>query len=204
MSTATLLDIAMSHSDNMIERAKIGDKRAFNELVSLWYKRIYNFSFKYFNDHDDASDAAQKTFIKVFDHLSQLKDVEKFKSWIYMIALNQCREEDRRVGRLSKMFVQTSDYQDEVNSSVQVSSPERAYVQNEISEIVMNAINDLSEEQKAVLIMKEYEGLKFREIAEVLCVSENTVKSRLYYGLSNLKKVLENNNEFKEIYSHGK
>ena len=58
MSTATLLDIAMSHSENMIERAKLGDRSAFNKLVSLWYKRIYNFSLKYFNDHDHASDAA--------------------------------------------------------------------------------------------------------------------------------------------------
>jgi len=204
MSTATLLDIAMSHSESMIEQAKLGDRGTFNKLVSLWYKRIYNFSLKYFNDHDHASDASQKTFIKVFDHLPQLKEVEKFKPWIYVIALNQCREEDRKNGRLSKMFVQTSEYQEKAASAAQVASPEREYVQNELSEIVMNAINQLSEEQKTVLIMKEYEGLKFREIAEVMNVSENTVKSRLYYGLSNLKKILENNREFNESYSHGK
>lgn len=204
MGTATLLDIAMSHSDQMIERAKLGDKSAFNKLVSLWYKRIYNFSLKYFNDHDAAAEATQKTFIKVFDHLPQLKDTVKFKSWIYVIALNQCREEDRKFGRLSKMFVNTDDYKMEGNSDQKSASPEAIFVENELTDIVLQAINELGEEQKTVLIMKEYEGLKFREIAEILSISENTVKSRLYYGLSNLKKNLEKNQKFKESYSHGK
>ena len=193
----------MSHSENIIERAKLGDRGAFNKLVSLWYKRIYNFSYKYFNDHDLASEAAQKTFIKVFDNLGKLKEVEKFKSWIYVIALNQCREEDRKTGRLSKMFVNTDDVKASELDKEKLNSPESDYVRNEMSDIVTQAINQLSEEQKAVLIMKEYEGLKFREIAEVLHVSENTVKSRLYYGLSNMKKILEKSREFNESYNHG-
>lgn len=204
MSTATLLDIAMNHSEQIIDRAKLGDKGAFNKLVSLWHKRIYNFSLKYFNDHDLATEATQRTFIKVFDHLGQLKEAEKFKSWIYVIALNQCREEDRKFGRMSKLFVSSDEVSETKHKQEHTSSPETDYVQAEMSDIVTGAINELGEEQKTVLIMKEYEGLKFREIAEILNISENTVKSRLYYGLSHLKKILEKSRAFNESYHERK
>lgn len=204
MSSATLLDIAMSHSEGIIERAQLGDRNAFNKLVGLWYKRIYNFANKYFNDHDLASEAAQRTFIKVFDSLSQLAEPAKFKSWIYVIALNYCREEDRKQGRVSQIFVaQNQEHRDRYPDMAR-KGPQGEYERNELSEIVLAALEELSEEQKAIVIMKEYEGLKFREIAEILCVSENTVKSRLYYGLNNLKKILEKDRAFNESYSHGK
>lgn len=70
-------------------------------------------------------------------------------------------------------------------------NPESQYRHAELSDILQQALCELSEEQREVVIMKEYEGLKFREIAEVLNISENTVKSRMYYGLDGLKKILE-------------
>ncbi len=204
MGQATLLDIAMSHSDQIIERARLGDRGAFNKLVSLWYKRIYNFTNKYFNDHDLASEASQRTFIKVFDSLDQLSDANKFKSWIYVIALNYCRDEDRKQGRVSKIFIDECDQVKNRQEDKVRKGPEVQLESSELSEIVLEGLNELPEEQKTIVIMKEYEGLKFREIAEVLCISENTVKSRLYYGLKNLKKILENNRAFNESYDHGK
>ncbi|MFY0627301.1 MAG: RNA polymerase sigma factor [Reichenbachiella sp.] len=204
MGTATLLDIAMSHSDQIIERARLGDRGAFNQLVSLWYKRIYNFTNKYFNDHDLASEASQKTFIKVFDSLGQLSETTKFKSWIYVIALNYCREEDRKQGRVSQIFVQEKDEVKNRHEDKIRKGPGKQLESNELSEIVLAGLNELPDEQKTIVIMKEYEGLKFREIAEVLSISENTVKSRLYYGLKNMKKILENDRAFNESYDHGK
>jgi len=70
-------------------------------------------------------------------------------------------------------------------------SPHQLYQQSERSSIVAEALQKLSEEQRTIIIMKEYEGLKFREIAELLNISENTAKSRLYYGLKNLRKILD-------------
>ena len=70
----------------------------------------------------------------------------------------------------------------------------RQLQQTELSDILQKALLEISEEQREVVIMKEYEGLKFREIAEVLNLSENTVKSRMYYGLDGLKKILEKRN----------
>jgi len=81
-------------------------------------------------------------------------------------------------------------------------SPDQLYQRAEITRHILSALQQLPEEQRTVIIMKEYEGLKFREIADVLDISENTAKSRLYYGLQNMKKILLSNQASKEI-CHG-
>ena len=92
----TLLNIAMMHSDTLVTRAKEGDQNAQGKLVQLWYKRIYNFGYKFFMDHDLAMEVSQKTFISMCKNLSGLQDNARFKSWLYKIAVNYCREEVRK------------------------------------------------------------------------------------------------------------
>ncbi|MFT7032284.1 MAG: RNA polymerase sigma factor (sigma-70 family) [Cyclobacteriaceae bacterium] len=207
MNSATLLDIAMNHSEKIIRDAQAGDKRAFNKLVSLWYKRIYNFAYKYFNDYDMATEVSQRTFISLYESLSKLEDVGRFKSWLYKIVLNFCRDEDRRTKSRSKLMVVKED--DNINELVNVeessnATPDQLFMQNQVSEMVLNSLEKLTKEQKEVVIMKEYEGLKFREIADIVGVSENTVKSRLYYGFSNLRKILEKERVFIESINYEK
>ncbi len=101
MLAETLEDFAVKHTDLLVHQAMKGNERAFSHLMSLWYKRIYNFSYKYFADHDTAMEVTQKTFISVHKGIFKLKDQGNFKTWLYRIALNQCREEDRRLKRRS-------------------------------------------------------------------------------------------------------
>lgn len=200
MHAETLLDIAMMHSDTLIVRAQAGDQTAQGKLVQLWYKRIYNFGYKFFLDHDMAMEISQKTFISMCRNLPALQDAARFKSWLYKIAVNYCREEARKKkGNRSLSFdlVWNRDAEDSPgweSSRQRYDNPERQLQQSELSDILQKALLELSEEQREIVIMKEYEGLKFREIAEVLNISENTVKSRMYYGLDGLKKILEKNN----------
>lgn len=192
MLTETLLDFAMMHANSLILKAQNGDELAFSKLMSLWYKRVYNFSFKYFTQHDLAMEVTQRTFIAMHKSLPNLKDTGSFKPWLYRIALNYCHEEDRKRkrGGLSSLFG-LIDSNSEPITNARNASPERMLVQSELAEVLIEALGKLSSEQKEVVIMKEYEGFKFREIAETIDVSENTVKSRLYYGLKNLKKILD-------------
>lgn len=193
----TLLDNAMMHSDTLIMRARQGDQNAQGRLVQLWYKRIYNFAFKFFADHDMAMEVSQKTFISMSRNLAGLQDIARFKSWLYKIAVNYCREEARRKkGSRSLSFdvVWNRESEDSPrweSTAQRHDSPERQYQHAELADILQEALAELSDEQREVVIMKEYEGLKFREIAEALNISENTVKSRMYYGLDALKKILE-------------
>lgn len=190
----------MMHSDTLIVRARSGDQGAQGRLVQLWYKRIYNFGYKFFLDHDLAMEVSQRTFISMCKNLPNLQDVARFKPWLYKIAVNYCREEARKKkGNRSMSFDLVWNHDAEESPAWESSgqrhhNPERQLQQRELSEILQSALGELSIEQREVVIMKEYEGLKFREIADILNISENTVKSRMYYGLDGLKRILEKKN----------
>ncbi len=193
----TLPDVAMMHSDVLIVRAREGDKHAQGKLVEVWYKRIYNFSYKFFYDHDLAMEVSQRTFISMHRNIPYLQDAGRFRSWLYTIAVNCCREELRK--KKSSRSVSLHDlapgeHEDSYHwetSGNRRENPERVLHQSELSDLLQGCLMQLSDEQREVVIMKEYEGLKFREIAETLNISENTAKSRMYYGLEALKKILE-------------
>ena len=208
MPADTLLDIAMMHSDALILRAREGDKNAQGRRVQLWYKRIYNFSYKFFFDHDLAMEAAQKTFISMHKNLSNLNEPSRFRSWLYTIAVNYCREELRRkktARSTSLEDLRPGEAEDSYRweqSDERNENPEKVLRQTELSDLLQKCLMELSEEQREVIIMKEYEGLKFREIADALNISENTVKSRMYYGLDGLKKILEKNRITKETIGY--
>jgi RNA polymerase sigma-70 factor (ECF subfamily) len=204
----TLPNSAMMHSDTLINRAKDGDQNAQGKLVQIWYKRIYNFGFKFFLDHDMAMEVSQKTFISMCKNLSGLQDTARFKSWLYKIAVNYCREEARKkkVNKSLSFDVVWNRESDESprweTTSQRYDNPESQLRRSELADILQRALGELSPEQREVVIMKEYEGLKFREIAEVLNVSENTVKSRMYYGLDGLKKILDRKNINKDTIGY--
>jgi RNA polymerase sigma factor (sigma-70 family) len=208
MHAETLLDIAMMHSDTLIHRAKEGDQNAQGKLVQLWYKRIYNFGYKFFLDHDLAMEISQKTFISMCKNLAGLQDTARFKSWLYKIAVNYCREEARKSKSsrsLSFDLVWSKEAEDSPaweGSGQRNDNPEQQLQHVELSDILQTALLELNSEQREVVIMKEYEGLKFREIAEVLNISENTVKSRMYYGLDGLRKILEKKNINKDTVGY--
>ncbi len=200
MHAETLLDIAMMHSDTLIVRAKTGDPGAQGKLVQLWYKRIYNFGYKFFMDHDMAMEVSQRTFISMCRNLQNLQEVARFKPWLYKIAVNYCREEARkkkgsRALSFDMVWNREAENSPEWESSLHPhDNPERQLQALELADILQQALRELSDEQREIVIMKEYEGLKFREIAEILNISENTAKSRMYYGLDGLKKILERKN----------
>lgn len=208
MPAETLLDIAMMHSDALILRARQGDQNAQGKLVQSWYKRIYNFCFKFFLDHDLAMEVTQKTFISMCRGMAGLQETGRFKSWLYKIAVNHCREEVRKQkGSRAVPFENVWNRETENSPPWETSarrrdSPEKQFEQAELADILQQALRELNVDQREVVIMKEYEGLKFREIADVLNISENTVKSRMYYGLDALRKILERKNINKDTISY--
>jgi RNA polymerase sigma-70 factor (ECF subfamily) len=204
MHAESLLDIAMLHADTMIKNAQKGEEKALNQLVSLWYKRIYNYALKYCTDADIAAEISQQTFIAMFRNIKKLKDIDRFKPWLYRIATNFCYEEGRKRKR-NKMVSLTINRDDDTEEQSEVGeaqgnhfNPEKSFQQLELEQILYSSLRHLNEDQRTVVIMKEYEGLKFTEIAEALDASENTVKTRLYRGLKNLKDILESKNITKD------
>jgi RNA polymerase sigma-70 factor (ECF subfamily) len=153
-------------------------------------------------------EASQKTFISMCRNIEALQDVMRFKSWLYKIAVNCCREEARktksaRAVSLDQVINLDSEESPNWEKTVRKQEdPEKQFQQQELSDMLQQCLMELSNEQREVVIMKEFEGLKFREIAEALNLSENTVKSRMYYGLDALKRILEKRNITKETISY--
>ncbi len=173
----------------LIEEFRSGDNEAFNKIIERWQHRIHRFAYRYFSSHDEAMDITQKTFIKVYKKLHTLDDAEKFPAWIYRIANNLCLDESKRAGRRRSSSIEA--LADHPIADSRDSKPDNLIHQHQLESILQLALNQLPAEQRVVVIMKEYEGLKFREIAEILEEPENTVKSRLYYGLKTLRKLFE-------------
>jgi len=182
------------YADSWICEARQGDQVAFGRLVKYWYPRIYNFAYKYFGEHDAAMEITQQTFIAVHKSLGTLQSAEQFRSWLYRVAANECHQESRRQKRKKLFpfsFWERTDEEHPSLSDSWAAEPDTEAEKTEISEYLLKALHQLPAGQRVVVIMKEYEGLKFREIAAALNVSENTVKSRMYYGLENMRKMLE-------------
>jgi len=176
-----------------------GDRSRFNTLVWRWEKPIYNFILRYLGNKELARDISQKVFIRVYKNLNKLREPTRFSSWIYQIASNLCKDEIKKMSHrdfISLDLLQENNENegyrlpDELHES-EYFQPDAKLNQKQISNIVQKALQQLPEEQRVVIIMKEYQGLKFREIAEALNQPLNTIKSRMYYGLNGLRKIFE-------------
>lgn len=167
------------------ERIRSGDISAFNSIVSDWQDSIHRFAYRFFNDADDAREITQKTFIRVYSNLDQLDDPGKFSSWIYRIAKNLCLDELKRAGRKKSTPLELVK-----GERVTQENPSKKVEAKELGECIQKALLAIPEEQRVIIIMKEYEELTFKEIAEILDEPESTVKSRLYYGFKKLREIL--------------
>ncbi len=175
----------MSDAD-LILRFKAGQHQAFNILVWRWQGRLYLFALRYSGDAEEARDLCQQSFIRAYGQLHRLRDPECFSTWLYQIAANLCRDHLRQ----RKPHVSLDAYEEASTRPHPALCQAADAHQDELRELLNRALQTLPEEQRVVVVLKEYEGLKFREIAEVLNASVNTVKSRLYYGLKALRKTL--------------
>jgi RNA polymerase sigma-70 factor (ECF subfamily) len=194
----------MTDDRPLVESAIRGELSAFNQLMKSWHKRIFNFTYRYLNDYDEASEVTQQTFIKAYGALATLKDPGRFRAWLYIIASNGCRAHSRRAGRYATESLHGGG-PGEATAWGQLAAsenPEKQLLSRDWEKLLKRALAQIPEDQRLVILMKEYEGLTFHEIAEVLSESENTVKSRMYYGLKALRKVLTKWNITKEAIQY--
>lgn len=186
----------MSNYQALIVKAQQGDHFALNQLFTQWYPKVYNIAHRYFADAETAREISQQSFLQVQQKLGELKDPGSFKVWLYRTTINLCHLEARRIKNRKRHY---EGYR-KIRPNGLASDPEELYQKQEQTEIVLAALQKIPAEQRTVIIMKEYEGLKFREIAAVLDISENTAKSRLYYGLSALRKFFLTTDLKKEVH----
>jgi RNA polymerase sigma-70 factor (ECF subfamily) len=181
----------MGRSDEeLVEACQAGESSAFDLLVTRWEDKIRGASYRLLGSEEEARDAAQEAFLRAYRGLPGFKREARFSSWLYQIAVNLCRDRLRR--RKGKALVSLEALEDG-GSVIATREPgaQDLVQQLDLRRAVRRAIAALPEEQREVVILKEYQGLTFLEIAQALDLPLSTVKTRLYRGLGQLRLRLE-------------
>lgn len=178
--------------EELVARSVQGDSESFNQLVLRWERSIYALAYRTLGRDEDARDICQETFLRAYRGLHAFKGQAKFSSWLYRIALNLCRDAMRRERRAP--LVAVPEGIDPTELAAQQPSPapsvEDLVAQAELGRHVAAVMRRLPEDQRTAILLKEYHGLTFQEIAEITGCPLSTAKTRVYQGLSVLRREL--------------
>jgi RNA polymerase sigma-70 factor (ECF subfamily) len=180
-----------STDEELVARSIAGDADSFNQLVQRWERPIFALAYRTIGREEDARDVCQETFLRAFRALPGFRGQAKFSSWLYRIALNLCRDWVRRERRTG--FVQPPedvDLMELLAADAPTESIEDLVARNDQVRVIERAMARLSEDQRMAIILKEYHGLTFQEIADLAGCPLSTVKTRLYQGLALLRREL--------------
>ena len=182
----------MIDDEELVARSRGGDLDSFNQLVLRWERPIYALAYRVIGREEDARDVAQETFLRAFRALGGFKGQAKFSSWLYRITLNLCRDWIRRERRSNIAPVPEGiDLVELAGEATPSETIEELVARKQLGEAVARAMALLPEEQRTAIILKEYHGLTFQEIADLLDCPLSTVKTRLYQGLTVLRRHMQ-------------
>jgi RNA polymerase sigma-70 factor (ECF subfamily) len=181
----------MSRTDEeLVASCLAGERSAFDLLVLRWDRKIQGAIYRLIGSEDEARDLCQEAFLKAYRGLGAFKGEARFSSWLYQIALNLCRDRMRR--RKGRTLVSLDALEADGQAPVlrdDTTALDLA-LSKDVERHVKAAVMALADDQREVIVLKEYEGLTFQEIANVLDLPVSTVKTRLYRGLDKLKERL--------------
>jgi RNA polymerase sigma-70 factor (ECF subfamily) len=183
-------------NETLMLRFRDGDVRAFEFLLSRHQKPIYEFILRSVGPHNTAlaEDLAQETFLRVVKQAKTYEQRAKFTTWLYTLARNLCIDNSRRmVHRKTRSLDQQDEDGQTLLDRTADKGPaiDRKVIGQQLQTRLQQAIDSLPEDQREVFLMREQADLSFKEIAEVIGISENTVKSRMRYALEKLRAQLE-------------
>ncbi|UJR85176.1 sigma-70 family RNA polymerase sigma factor [Sandaracinus amylolyticus] len=187
------------HEEELIERLQRRDEAAFNELVRLYQERVFRLVLRMLGDRSEAEDVAQEVFITVFKSIEGFRGDSKLSTWLYRVATNHCKNRikylDRRARGKKKELDEIAEHgaveSASMSSSAQVARPDQQAEANQIEMIVREAIMELDEDQRVLVIMRDVENMSYEEIQQETGLPEGTVKSRLHRARLALAKAVQ-------------
>jgi RNA polymerase sigma-70 factor (ECF subfamily) len=182
----------------LVLRCQKGDNSAFRTLVEKYHKKAYSVALGMVHNPEDALDITQEAFIKVHKYIDNFKGSSSFYTWLYRIVINLCIDFLRREGRYSTVGYDDAlthadrevEQSDLLSQSDRAATPSQELGRKEVGEQILKAIEALSANHRAVILMREVEGLSYREMAKILSCSQGTVMSRLHHARHKLRKLL--------------
>jgi RNA polymerase sigma-70 factor (ECF subfamily) len=175
---------------DLVLKCQSGEMDAFEELVSRYHQKVYLVILGLLRNPDDAMEVAQETFFRAYRKIKSFQGGSSFYTWLYRIAVNIAIDAQRRQKRNPLEFRDTMDEVLEAQQQV-AKDPFADIHEKELREKLLSAINDLTPEHKAVIVLRTLEGLSYKDIGEILGCSEGTVMSRLHYARKKLQEKLK-------------
>jgi RNA polymerase sigma-70 factor, ECF subfamily len=184
---------------SLLRRLRDRDERAFRELLELHRDRVFNITFRMLGNRAEAEDVAQEVFISVFKTIDQFREESKFSTWLYRVAVNHCKN---RIKYLARRHDRDRDELDETTHTNQVNGaatgvpvraaqPDRALEGAQMERLLQEAIGNLDDDHRIVVVLRDVEDLSIEEICEITGLPDGTVKSRLHRARLALRKKLQ-------------
>ena len=173
----------------LVRRAKAGDYQAFDLLVLKYQSRLISVAFKFVKDLQIAEDLVQDSFIKSFKSIDSFREDSTFYTWIYRITINTSK--NYLVSKKKKDELLQTDFsiaEDYAIGAVDQDTPEDLYQASELQNIIIQSLNELGDDTKTALTLREFDGLSYEQIAEVVNCPVGTVRSRIFRG----REVIDN------------
>lgn len=190
--------------NKLVNKAVKGDNSAFEALMEKHMGIIYNIALRMTANQDDAEDMTQEIMIKIFRSLGSFKGNSKFSTWIYRVAVNTCLDELKKKKNKKHLSLDAEISGDDGENQIEIKddspSPEKLAEQNELRDMVAAAVKLLSDEHRAVIVLRDIRGMSYSEIAGILGCSDGTVKSRISRARAQLKMILEKEYNFNGTY----
>ena len=167
----------------LVARVKKGDKRAFDLLVLKYQYKVHAIVSRYIKDFDEVNDVSQEAFIKAYRAMAKFRGDSQFYTWLYRIAVNTAKNylvSRNRRPPASDVDVADAEYYSGSDNLKDVGSPEQLMYRDELEQVVDSAIKGLPEDLRTAVTLREFEGLSYEEIAEVMGCPVGTVRSRIF------------------------
>lgn len=174
--------------------ARNGDRNAFEELVELYKDKIFHLAYRMLSNKQEAEDAVQETFLRVYTNLHRYDENQKFSTWIFRIGTNLCIDKLRRRKNTYSLDAELPDGEGNDFYAMLPSdedTPEKQIIVSETQELIRKAIGSLPEKYKSVVILRYLHDMSLQEIGDVLDMPVTTVKTRVHRGREYLRKLLE-------------
>lgn len=182
----------------LVKRVRGGDQRAFKLLVERYQKKVYAVAVGMLKDREEAMDVSQEAFVKVYKYLDHFKGDSSFYTWLYRITSNICIDVLRKRGGSGREFVELDDavLMDTAEANIGAlgsrlgTNPQKSALRRELAEKIQYALEQVPEKHRAILLLRELEGMSYEDLARTLEIPKGTVMSRLFHARAKVQKIL--------------
>jgi RNA polymerase sigma-70 factor, ECF subfamily len=182
----------------LVKRVRSGDQRAFKLLVERYQRKVYAVALGMVKDREEALDISQEAFVKVFKYLDHFKGDSSFYTWLYRITANICIDVLRKKGGATREHVELDEAigMDTAEANIGAlgsrlgTNPQKSALRKELAQKIQEALEQVPEKHRAILLLREVEGMSYEDLARTLEIPKGTVMSRLFHARAKVQKIL--------------